>query len=75
MGFDTELVLECCDGGEMAIFSPYSAQFVDMIKTLPRGERRWDRDDECWVANIAHRDAVLEMMQHCWPGQNIRVEE
>ena len=44
--------------------TPYSEEFVEELKSLPRRDRAWDSEEKVWWVAEAHRDRVQELVIH-----------
>ena len=47
------------DNGVLVLISPYNANLVNSIKTLPMADRRWDPNRKVWLVDQKHMDQLI----------------
>lgn len=49
--------------GRLELQTPYHADLVAWLRTLPSGSRNWDPDRKVWLVMMAYADEVLAALQ------------
>ncbi len=57
-------------GGALQIVTPYSPQFVAMVKSLPSSDRRFDPNSKAWLVDTQYGEKIREWIQQIY-GEDV----
>jgi len=67
--YKSKIRLESAGKGMVAVYTPKNQVFIDAIKKLPRGARRWDGTRRAWVTTSDHLMHVAASLSAAFPGE------